>query len=148
MHETNITHYDIMNKNKQKLQEITKTWGTTEWQQNISNKSSLQVYRAWKTKIKEAQCYDNRPSSIIQYKARANCLPLHDRKRHTNENTTCNICQAENETLIHFLLHRPAYQTERSKAHELQQPYEENPEQIIGTSLFSEKCIEDKNDIL
>ena len=58
------------------------------------------------------------------------------------------ICQAENESLVHFLLHCPAYLPERLKALELQQPYEENLEHIIGTFLFSERNIENNKDIL
>ena len=146
--EINITHNDITQKTKEELKETTRIWDTNKWREEMENKSSLSIYRHWKKDIKEAECYDNRPSSTIMYKARANCLPLHDRKRHTNEDTSCKVCSAENETLEHFLLWCPAYQEKRKECIDLQQPYRENVCSIIGAFLFRENDIENKKEII
>ena len=52
------------------------------------------------------------------------------------------------EDEYHFLLHCPAYQVERQKTFELQQPYGERENLIIGTFLFSASNIENKKDTL
>ena len=49
---------------------------------------------------------------------------------------------------MHFVLFCPEYKEERQKVLELQQPYEENEEQILGKFLFSEENIEEKKETL
>ena len=95
--------------------------------------------------------YDNRPASITLYKARINCLPLKDRKRHQNENTTCEVCGEEEENLKHFMLRCKEYEEERKTIItmlELQRPYEEDENQVIGKFLFKEERIEEKKELL
>ena len=48
--------------------------------------------------------YDNRPSSVIMYRARANCLKLNYRNRHQGGEVGCKLCGANIENLEHFLL--------------------------------------------
>ncbi len=136
MLEINITHHDIIIKTKKEIKETTKSWDTSKWQENIDSKSSLQLYNQRKTEIKEVTFHDNRPSSIILLKDSK--LPAATRQKKTHQ--SCKICHGENETLEHFLLYCPAYQTERLKTYDLQQPNEENVNQI--TFLFSERNIE------
>ncbi len=65
-----------------------------------------------------------------------NCLPLNDRKRRENQETICKFCDAETEDLEHFLLICPEFKEERENIIELQQPYEENTDNIIGKKII------------
>ncbi len=46
------------------------------------------------------------------------------------------MCGNEKEDLQHFVLHYPAYQEERRWHPGLQQPYQEDEDQVIGRILF------------
>ena len=71
----------------------------------MEKKSSLCIYRRWKRQMGGMEeIYDNRPASIVLFKVRTNSLELQDRKRHTNEETRCPMCQAELENLEHFFI--------------------------------------------
>lgn len=114
----------------------------------MGSKSTLLIYQQYKNNIKEEQFYDNRPSSITLYRARTNCLPLFDRKRHQHQDTTCRICDQTEETLEHFLLDCTGYQDIRQENKALQQPYTENRTEIIGKLLFEEANIESTKETL
>ncbi len=45
----------------------------------------------------------------------------------------CKFCDAEKEDFQHFLLICPEYKDERKNIIELQQPHEENTDNIIGS---------------
>ncbi len=55
-----------------------------------------------------------------------------------------NLCGAEKEDLEHFLLWCPAYTNVRATISELQQPYTENTQNVIGHFLFDQKDIDKK----
>ena len=57
------------------------------WIEDIESKSSLNIYRRFKTDIFEEDIYDNIPSSRILNKARTNTLQLNDRNKHVNKPT-------------------------------------------------------------
>ena len=88
----------------------------------------------------EEKLYDNRPASVVFYKARTNNLNLNDRNRHTNGNTNCLMCDNSMENLNHFLLWcRPTgYSEIRTKEPLLQQPYVQDEEYLMGQLLFEE----------
>ena len=117
---------------------------------SLQCKSTLKIYRDQKHNIEEEQMYDNRPSSAIWFRARINALQLGDRNRHTNKETHCQICEDENikEDILHFMLHCPAYKEERHRVIELQQPYFDNEEEIIGSFLFNKENTEQKKQVL
>ena len=66
------------------------------------------MYRAYKEKVREAQCYGNTEASKILFRARTNSMELNDRYRHdkieTRRSTICRICKKETEDLTHFIL--------------------------------------------
>ncbi len=140
LQETNITLHDISSLSKDHLKEKTRQWDTQKWKEEVNSKHTLNTYQQWKSDLKES-FYDNRPASVIFYKAKANCLPQNDRKRHTNENEQCGLCGAEKEDLEHFILWCPAYTDIRTYTTELQQPYTENTQNIIGHFLFDQQNI-------
>ena len=92
--------------------------------------------------------YDNRPSSGIWFRARANTLQLNDRNRHSNKETNCLTCghQSIIETIEHFILDCTTYNSERQQFIELQQPYNENKDKVIGQFLFSKVNLEKKKE--
>ena len=148
LHETNLQYMDLTRMNKEELKKKINTYDTKIWEEELRNKSSLKIYEKYKPIIKEDLTYDNKPSSVILYKARTNTLPLNDRKRHMKENTECINCGYENEDIEHFILSCPAYSQERSREIQLQQPYEENKIDTIGKFLFEENGIEEKKELL
>ncbi len=86
------------------------------------------------------------PSRVV-----ATCCPLSgviETNRFWGDETKCDMCGALNEDLRHFLLWCPAYCEERGKIIRLQQPYEEDEDDIIGSYLFEERNIEEtKKDV-
>ncbi len=79
--------------------------------------------------------YTNDQDSVILFKARTNNLTLNDRKRFRGEDTKCDMCGAEKD-LKHFLLCCRAYTHQRRKSPQLQQPYKENEDDIIGKYIL------------
>ena len=76
-----------------------------KWSENLEERTSLEVYKKYKKKVEEENCYDNSKDSELLFKARANVLVLEDLKRHKKENTDCKICNmGEREDLGHFVL--------------------------------------------
>ena len=76
------------------------------------------------------------------FKARSNNLNLRDRKRFNNQATECFLCGSALEDLKHFILHCSAYEEERKANSVLQQPYQEDEEEIIGQLLFNKENLE------
>ena len=132
-----------VNEIKRKLND----YDTERWKNEINTKSSIKIYKDWKKEIKEEPIYDNRPESITLYRARANCLPLMERNRHTGENTQC-PCGEGIENLEHMLLQCQEYNEIRILTKELQRPYNEKPADVIGSFLFDTENIEEKKAVL
>ena len=136
---------DTLGVSVRRLKEMTRSeiekslleWDTMKWKEGMAQKSSLEIYRQNKEKVGQVDyMYDNRPNSIIFFQARTNSLPLHNRVKFLREDSICPVCGNENENLEHFILFCAGYREERKKILGLQQPYQENKEQIIGKILF------------
>ena len=136
---------DTLGVSVRRLKEMTRSeiekslleWDTIKWKEGMAQKSSLEIYRQNKEKVGQVDyMYDNRPNSIIFFQARTNSLPLHNRVKFLREDSICPVCGNENENLEHFILFCAGYREERKKILGLQQPYQENKEQIIGKILF------------
>ena len=89
-----------------------------------------------KSEIKEESIYDNSQGSVLLFRCRTNTMPLNNRNRHTNSDTSCPCCNFENEDLNHFLLHCPAYSSARRDLFILQQPYIEQTDAILQRLLL------------
>ena len=135
---------------KMDIERRAKKWDSKKWEDEVKERTSLGMYKEWKTEIKEDLVYDNKPASMVLFRARTATLPLNDRKRHTGQSTECVICGCEKEDLKHFLLDCPdeGISQERCKTILLQKPMRENQETIMGTFLFESENIEEKKDIL
>lgn len=151
MQEIHVKFIDVITLNKNKLKEKTKDWDTKLWKQELQTKTTLHIYKNFKKSIKKEQIYDNCESSIILYRARANCLPFNDRKRHTGEDTSCKICRqgSGSETLERFMLMCPVLSEERVKSTILlQQPFQEDNATTIAEFLFQAQDMMEKKKML
>ena len=131
---------------KREIKSKEREMDSKRWLEEIREKTSLEIYSEEKKEIKEELLYDNRPSSVILYRARANCLRLNDRNRHQGGEVGCKLCGAEMENLNHFLLECGELSEERKLITELQQPYQENRKKIIGNVLFKVEGIEKRKE--
>ncbi len=109
----------------------------------MERKSSLKIYREFKLKIKEKNSNDNRDSSKYLFQARTNTLPLNTTKHHTGGDTKCELCDNENEDLIHFLIDCKELENKRNKQI-MEKNLNQDKEVMAGKILFGK---EDKEDI-
>ena len=74
------------------------------WQQEMDNRTTLELYRSFKRTIGQEDLYDNSYDSQLLFRARTNSLDLNWRKRFHGQTGECRLCEAEEEeTLDHFL---------------------------------------------
>lgn len=146
--ELRLSYEDIGIKSENELKNRSILVDNEKWKNEINSKKTLAIYKEWKKEIREEKIYDNRPASEILYRARSNCLPLEDRKRHQGEDIKCKICNAEKEDMEHFILFCPEYENNRMKTTSLQKPYHENTSAIVGHFLFGEQNLELNKEIL
>ena len=140
MTKIDLKYSELKSETKKNIKRKIEKWDEEQWKQEIRQKSSLKIYAEWKNSMKSEQyLYDNRPASVIFYRARTNNLSLNDRNRFKNANTKCIMCECEYEDLNHFILWCTGFLEERRKVLLLQQPYVEDEERLIGELLFEEK---------
>ena len=75
-------------------------------------------------------------------------MHLRDRNRFAHQDVHCMLCGGEEENLRHFLLECTSLSGERSRSLELQRPYIEVEEDVIGNFLFTAENIEAKKEVL
>ena len=71
-----VSERNFWRMGKNEVKDKTREMDDKRWQEEIQGKSSLKIYEEEKKEIKEEIMYDNRPSSVIMYGARANCLKV------------------------------------------------------------------------
>ena len=104
LRDLDITFNRFQRMSKQEIRDAIRKVDTFKWNREIERKSSIPIYRKFKTQIKEEQIYRNDLSSTLLFQARSNTLPLNDEKRFKKECTTCELCHLEEENLVHFIL--------------------------------------------
>lgn len=121
LRELNLNINKIGKMNKEEINNKIRQWDSECWVAELETKKSLSTYMKYKKEIKsETPIYDNTQESDILFQARTNTLNLGWRKKHLNEDTTCQLCKAKEEDLKHFLLHCPALQQHRNTCSHLQ----------------------------
>ena len=131
----NINFDEISILSKVNIKKRAREWDTEIWKEDMRGKSSLKIYREFKLKIKEEKFYDNRDSSDYLFQARTNTLPLNTAKRHTGGDTKCDLCNNENEDLIHFLIDCEGLEHKRKKEI-MEKNKSQNKETMAGNMLF------------
>ena len=109
------------------------------WKEEIGRKTTLELYRTFKTEMQQEDSYDGRPDSTIWFRARTNCLTLGDRNRHSGGLTECFMCREETEDLRHFILDCRGLEATRMTITGLQRPRLEDWRQVVGEFLFGEE---------
>ena len=135
-YDMNIASLNVLSKQQIKVKLQNEDY--SEWESNLGSKTSLLLYRKFKSGIQEETFYSNTPESNLLFRCRTNTLNLNDRKRFTNEDTKCPCCTNDYEDLYHFLLHCPKYSDARRKLDILSQPYIEDKDQILNHLLLFE----------
>ena len=128
--------FELESMDKTEMKGRLRDWDNQQWISEVKSKSSISMYQSCKKEIKEETVYDNTPASTILFRARTNTLPINERRKHVNENTSCELCGAEVETIKHFLLFCPALTETRRSITALQQPYSEDTDKIMENFLF------------
>ena len=117
------------------------------WREELGRKTTLELYRTWKTEMGQEDSYDGRPDSVIWFKARTNCLTLGDRNRHIGGETDCFMCGQETENLRHFLLDCGELETTRRTMTGLQRPRREDWREVMGEFLFGEEKMRNRGEL-
>ena len=108
------------------------------WREELGRKSTLELYRTWKTEMRQEDCYDGRPESTVWFRARTNSLMLGDRNRHLGQGTECFMCGHETEDLRHFVLDCEHLENIRGTLTGLQRPRMEDWKEVLGEFLYGE----------
>ena len=128
-------------ENKNSIKMWARVRDNEKWQRELNEKSSLRIYRMMKQGIEDEDIYDNNYESVLWFKARTNTLLLEDRKRFSGGSVICKVCSADMEDITHFLLECCRYDIPRGRMVELQKPYIENKDEILGNFLFRKENI-------
>ena len=137
-----ISYEELSILSKDNIKNRARKWDTKIWKENMSEKSSLKIYREFKLEIKEEKSYDNRDSSTYLFQARSNTLQLNNRNRHISGDTKCELCNNDNEDLIHFLIDCEGLKHKR-KNNIMDKYRNQNKEVMAGNILFSKGDIEE-----
>lgn len=75
-------------------------WDIEVWQAGIETKTTLTVYKQFKTNLSERNWFDNIEKSVVMLRARLNTLNVNWRKEHSGGS---HLCDSEVDNLEHFL---------------------------------------------
>jgi hypothetical protein len=138
-----LTFHQLNLMTNKEIEDKIRNYDTDMWKKEMESKSTIHIYRQWRTALgKEEKTYDNKPASVLLFRARTNTLPLKDRNRHTGGKIECDLCGAYKEDLEHFLLDCTEYGLVRQRQILLQKPFIEDKDYIIGLFLFSTDNVE------
>ena len=85
------------------------------WQDNLFLLTNREIYRRFKRSVGCSFDYDNRLESDLLFRARSNTLDLNDFDRHDGGDTRWELCGADREGLLHFILIHPILESYRNK---------------------------------
>ena len=117
------------------------------WREEVGNRSTLELYRDWKTEMEQEDSYDGRLDSTIWFRARTNCLNLGDRNRHLGQETDCFMCREQTEDLRHFVLDCSRLEGLRIGMLGLQRPRLEDWREVLGKFLYGEERERNRRDL-
>ena len=127
---------DLLIMTANQLRSVIDKKDSSEWREAMIEKSSLNIYRKFKTEIEEVKYFRNGFKWELMINARANTLKLGWRDWGLEEEKICKMCRGGIEDLRHFLLECPKLEPIRNKYLELQRPRMEDELDIIGIILL------------
>ena len=119
-----------------------------EWREELDKRSTLKLYKENKLHMMQVNDYNNHPSSTLWFRARTNCMLLNERNRFRNMEMKCELCGADREDLMHFILECQKLNEDRVKAIELQRPWQQNYEVSVSLFLFRPEDLDRNKRIL
>ena len=140
-HLNDLEIVEIQDESKISIKQRAREKDKQKWERELEAKSSLKIYAMMKLEIREEEIYDNQFDSVLLYKARSNTLQLENRKRFSGGDIACKLCGSEVEDLAHFVLECRLFNSERGNLEELQRPYIENQDELLGGFLFDKANI-------
>ena len=78
---TDLRYEDLIRMSYEEIKRKVKEKDTEIWKKDLIEKSSLNRYRKYKTKIKQEDIYDNRYESVLLFKLRTGTLELNSEKK-------------------------------------------------------------------
>ena len=150
MREVSLTLGDIRGMKKNTIVDNIKRWDSQTWTAEIQHKTTLTLYAKFKKDVMEESWIDNTEGSKLLIKARTNTLALNWRNRLQNKTEECPCCGHETESLQHFLLECPEFNTIRNNTlflEHLQHPHIDNETKlgnILALTPLNIQQIEDR----
>ena len=134
---------DVNNMSIEMIKNKITEFDTNKVNENISEKSTLYLYREFKKNVSEEKWFRNSYKHSIMMNARANTLKLGWRSYLHDDNSLCQLCSAQVETLEHFLIDCHKLQHIRQKYILLQRPEIENKVCTLKTLLLFDEEIDE-----
>ena len=141
LRDLNISFNRLTRMSMQEIKDKARNVDTEKWNREIEKKTSIHIYKKFKTQIKEEQFYRNDFSSTLLFQARSNTLRLNRDKRFKNESTICDLCHIEEENMTHFILKCNKLDNSRNKSF-LDKFKDMDNDSTLGNILFNYEYIE------
>ena len=119
-----------------------------ECREELDKRSKLKLYKENKLHMMQVNDYNSHPSSTLWFRARTNCILLNERNRFRNMETKYELCGADREDLMHFILEGRKLKEDRVQAIELQRPWQQNYEVSFSLFLFGPEDLDQYKPIL
>ena len=110
-----MTYDDLIRMDRSEIKIKVRNYDNKVWYDNLNLLTDREVYRRFKRSVGHSYGYDNRLESDLLFRARSNTLDLNDFRRHNGGETKCDLCGADREDLIHFILLCPSLDRFRDK---------------------------------
>ena len=147
LEEVNIKYGETRIISKEEIKRRIREWDTKRWEEDLNRKTSVKIYKNFKTKMKDDGCYNNKFSSKLLFRARSNTLNLNIQKRHQKGDTSCVLCKEKKEDLIHFIIN--CEELEATRDEEIfKEAYDNDKEQMVGKILHNNDKIEKVKNML
>ena len=72
-----------------------------EWKNEVNRRSTLKIYKSFKSEMQEENLYSNNSSSTLWFKARTNYLKIDDRKRFLKMEMKCELDKGSKSDVSH-----------------------------------------------
>ena len=145
--EVGITFEQLIEMNKNQIKRKINEYDSNLWYEDMISKRSLGIYRRFKKGIKDEGIYENRLPSDLLFRARSNTLALNTDNRHRGGDTQCELCNSEEEDMIHFIVRCRALEDKRED-YIIQKYWNQDQMEMVGEMIFDNKETEKVQNML